>query len=124
MMQIKNILCLRYLIIISVVIFLSGPVPSVSAEESKKDKGFTCNLRQLVEQSKKNVEKIDYELNKKETGKNKADNEAKAENALQKATELTKAPASKDKIHASEKSSKKDDVQKNRKRGTVINVKK
>jgi len=124
MMQIKNILCLRYLIIISVVIFLSGPVPSVSAEESKKDKGFTCNLRQLVEQSKKNVEKIDYELNKKETGKNKADNEAKAENALQKATELTKDSAAKDRVDTGEKSSKKDDVQKKRKRGTVINVKK
>jgi len=125
MMQARNIICLRYPVIILIVMFLAGASPSASAEESKKEKGFTCNLKQLVEQSKKNIEKIDYKLNKKESGKSKTEeHEANAEKALQKAAELTKPSVTESRIDAGKKSPKKDDVPKNRKRGTVINIKK
>ncbi|GAG08651.1 unnamed protein product, partial [marine sediment metagenome] len=77
MIKIKSGLEMRHFAAAVIFIFLSVSAISVFAEEPRTKKGFTCNLKRLIDEAKETVKKIDDELEKEEIEKRNRQREVK-----------------------------------------------
>ena len=129
MRKIRRELGMRFLAgFVTVIFLLTSGIPAF-AEEPKQDKGYTYNLKQLMEQTEKNIEKVDEKLKEQEIEKEnqKRETEARehfekgntlyeggklkeAKKEWQRALEITKDPQMKDYVRDSEKKARKEEL--------------
>ncbi len=129
MIKIKSGLEMRYFAAAAMFIFLLTSAISVFAEEPRTKKGFTYNLKRLIDEAKKTVKKIDDELEKEEIEKRNRQREAmvkehfekgetlyregkpkEAKKELLEAIRITKDPEMKSYIRNSERSMRKEEL--------------
>lgn len=78
-----------YLLIVITFIFVSFATP-LSAGGPKTHKGYTCDLKELVEEAKQKIAKIDGELKQKEVKEEGREREAEANKYFEDGLKLCK----------------------------------
>lgn len=129
MRKIRRELGMRFLAGFVTVIFLLTFCIPAFAGEPKQEKGYTYSLKQLIEQTEKNIEKVDEKLKEREIEEENRKRELEARehfekgNALykegklkeaksqwQKALEITKDPQMKSYVKMSERRARKEEL--------------
>lgn len=88
MTRIKRGLGLKFMTsFITIAFLLISTIPAFS-QEQRAEKGYTYNLKQLIEQVKKNIKKADDELKKREIGKRNQQRENEAREYFEKGNAL------------------------------------
>jgi len=81
MRRIKDILGIVCSIIL---IFLLTSAISIFAQGTRKEKGYTYSLKQLIEEAEKNIKKVDEELKKQEIEEQNKQRELEARELFEK----------------------------------------
>ena len=129
MIEIKRGFGIRLLASFAIIVFLLTSAISVFAQDIKAAKGYTYNLKQLMEQAEKNIKKVDENLKEKEIEKRNQQRESEAigyfekgnvfykegklkdaKKEWQKALEITKDPQMKNYLRDNEKKARKEEL--------------
>lgn len=90
MRKIKRGLITGFLASFLAIAFLLTFAISVFAQKPRTERGYTYNLKQLIEQAEENIEKVDKQLEKREIRKRNEEREAKVREHFEKGNSLYK----------------------------------